>query len=253
MRLSRYIAEAGITSRRKAEILIANGRIKVNGKPVNEQGFTVDINKDIVELDNKVIEPINNKIYIMLNKPVNYLSTVHDPQGRATVISLLKGIKQRVYPVGRLDYDTEGLLLLSNDGDFTNLMIHPRYHISKKYQVWLQGNIDQKALRQLRQGVRLEDGITAPARAALIKSQNQQSLIELEIFEGRKRQVKRMCSKIGFPVLKLKRTAFGFLTLGDLLPGNYRYLQQHEVDGLISLAQRGANSNADNLQRERER
>lgn len=240
LRLSKYIADSGVASRRKAEALIKDSRIKVNGKLITEQGFTVDINKDVVEFDNRIIKPIDNNIYIMLNKPAYCLSTVYDPQGRPTVLSLLKGIKPRVYPVGRLDYDTEGLLLLTNDGYFTNLMIHPRYHISKKYQACLKGHIGQDALKKLSRGVWLEDGITAPARASLVKYQDRQSLIELEVFEGRKRQVKRMCREVGFPVLKLKRVAFGFLTLGNLPSGCFRYLQQQEVDGLMGIAGEGA-------------
>lgn len=235
MRIAKYIAHAGIASRRQAEQLVIDGKIKVNGEIVRELGFQLDPDHDQLEY-NKQIFKAESKVYILLNKPVNYISSVYDPQGRKTVLDILDGIKQRIYPVGRLDYDTEGLLLLSNDGEFTNLMIHPRYEMEKKYEAWVKGLPDENALNSLRNGVLLQDGITASASVKVIKKLRDKTLLELIIHEGRKRQVKRMCGSVGHPVLSLRRTAFAFLTLDGLKTGEYRYLQKAEIDHLIKLA-----------------
>lgn len=171
--------------------------------------------------------------------PAGYLSSTYDPHGRPTVMDLLKGIQGRLYPVGRLDLDTRGLLLLSNDGEFTNKIIHPRYHVDKKYQVLVKGQLSEKALRQLRKGVQLEDGLTSPAEVKVLQTNTNSTLIEMSIHEGRKRQVKRMLAQVGFPVISLKRTAIAFLDLGNLEEGQYRHLDPHEVKGLLDLAQSG--------------
>ena len=236
MRLSKYLADAGIASRRKSEKLISDGRVKVNGEIVREQGRSINPDSDMVELDGTTVRA-QDKIYLMLNKPAGYLSSTFDPQGRPTVMELLKGIKGRLYPVGRLDLDTRGLLLLSNDGDFTNLMIHPRYHIEKKYQAQVEGLITPEAVEMLTRGVHLEDGPTAPALVKVLKWERGSTLIEIVIHEGRKRQVKRMLAAVGFPVISLSRIALAFLTLEDLPEGQYRPLQPDEVDGLRELAQ----------------
>ncbi len=233
MRLSKYLADAGIASRRKSETLIAEGRIKINGVVVQEQGATINI-EDIVEFDG-IRVGVQEKIYILLNKPAGYICSVYDPYDRPTVIELVKDIKSRLYPVGRLDLDTEGLLILSNDGEFTNLMIHPRYHINKKYQAWIKGHITTAALKNLTQGVELEDGLTAPATVTVLEQDQHSTLIELEIHEGRKRQVKRMCAVVGFPVISLKRTAFAFLTLDNLETGHYRHLNPQEIEHLYKM------------------
>ncbi len=237
MRLSKYLADAGIASRRKSEKLISDGRVQVNGMVVLEQGCIVNTEKDIVLCDGIRVSG-QEKIYLLLNKPAGYLSSVNDPQGRPTVMELVKDIKGRLYPVGRLDMDTEGLLIMSNDGEFTNLMIHPRYHISKKYQTLVAGRINTAALQNLAQGVGLEDGLTAPASVVILEQRQKSTLIEIEIHEGRKRQVKRMCAAVGFPVISLKRTHFGFLTLGNLGIGQYRHLHPQEIEGLYTLATR---------------
>ena len=236
MRLSKYLADAGIASRRKSEKLISDGRVKVNGEIVREQGRLINPDLDMVEIDGTKVQA-QDKIYLMLNKPAGYLSSTFDPQGRPTVMELLKGIKGRLYPVGRLDLDTRGLLLLSNDGDFTNLIIHPRYHIEKKYQAQVEGLITPEAVETLTRGVHLEDGPTAPARVKVLKCERGSTLIEIVIHEGRKRQVKRMLAAVGFPVISLSRIALAFLTLEDLPEGQYRPLQPDEVDGLRELAQ----------------
>lgn len=229
------MAEAGIASRRKSEKLIAEGRVQVNGVVVSEQGWVLNPDDDTVECDGiLVVAP--KKIYIMLNKPAGYLCSVNDPHGRPTVLELLREITTRIYPVGRLDLDTEGLLILSNDGDFTNFMIHPRYNIDKKYQAWVKGHITSDALNKLAQGVELEDGLTAPASVIVLGYSQSSTMIELRIHEGRKRQVKRMCAAVGFPVISLKRTAFAFLTLDNVEVGKYRHLQPKEIEQLYKLA-----------------
>lgn len=231
MRLAKYLAEAGVASRRKAEELIMQGRVKINGLVVKEKGCTINPDVDRVEFDGRIISR-EEKVYILLNKPAGYISSVFDPQGRPTVMELLKDIKLRIYPVGRLDFDTEGLLLLSNDGDFTNLMIHPRYEINKTYQALVKGKPDKKSLQILQEGIQLEDGITAPARVNILKALQDKTLLEIEIHEGRKRQVKRMCLAVGHPVISLKRTTFGSLKLQGVAPGKYRFLTPSEVNRL---------------------
>lgn len=235
MRLAKFLADAGIASRRKAEKLIDDGRVKVNGITVLEQGYKIEPDKDKIEFDNRVVQK-EDKIYIILYKPGGYISSVYDPQGRPTVRELVTGIELRLYPVGRLDFDTEGILLLTNDGDFTNLMIHPRYEINKKYEALVAGHVKKSDINNLRKGLMLYDGITAPANVQIIKIIDNNTLLELEIHEGRKRQVKRMCAAVNHPVISLKRTAFAFLTLGDLSPGEYRYLTSREVEQLKNLA-----------------
>lgn len=231
MRLAKYLAEAGIASRRKAEEFIVQGRVRVNGLRVEEKGYIINPNLDRVEFDGRIISR-EEKIYILMNKPAGYISSVSDPQGRPTVMDLLQDIKLRVYPVGRLDFDTEGLLLFSNDGDFTNLMIHPRYKITKTYQALVKGKPDKKSLQMLRKGIQLEDGLTAPAQANILETYKDKALLEIKIHEGRKRQIKRMCLAIGHPVISLKRTAFGFLKLQGVALGKYRFLTPEEINRL---------------------
>jgi pseudouridine synthase len=238
MRLAKYLAGAGAASRRKAEQLIVEGRIKVNGVLVTEPGRVINPDLDIIDFDGQILKP-QKKIYLMLNKPAGYLSSTYDPHGRPTVMDLLMGIQSRLYPVGRLDLDTRGLLLLSNDGEFTNKIIHPRYHVDKKYQVLVKGQLSEKALRQLSKGVKLEDGLTSPAAVKVLQINTQSTLIEMSIHEGRKRQVKRMLAQVGFPVISLKRTAIAFLDLGNLEEGHYRHLDPHEVKALLDLAESG--------------
>lgn len=236
MRLAKYLAQAGVASRRKAEEMIEQKRVKVNGVTVENQGVKIDPERDIVEVDGQKIEKCKDKIYILLNKPAGYISSVYDPQGRPTVVELIKGENARIYPVGRLDFDTEGLLLLTNDGDFTNLMLHPRYEITKTYEAWIKGSITEEALERLRKGVLLEDGLTSPAQVRVIKKEREKTLLEIKIHEGRKRQVKRMCKEVGYPVIKLRRTAFAFLDLKGLAVGEYRYLTADEVERLKMIA-----------------
>lgn len=235
MRLAKYLAMAGVASRRQAEDLIRAGQVKVNGLVVDTPAINIDPEQDEIWFDGQLQRP-EQMTYLLLFKPVGYISSVYDPQGRPTVMELVKEIGQRIYPVGRLDLDTEGLLLMSNDGEFANLMIHPRYEMSKTYEALVEGKVGEKDLVQLKQGVLLEDGVTAPAQAQVIRQQSDQTLLQIEIHEGRKRQVRRMCAAIGHPVVHLKRVAFSGLTLTGLQPGQYRRLTAREKEELLQKA-----------------
>jgi pseudouridine synthase len=231
------IATAGITSRRKAEELIAEGRVVVNGKTVTEQGAKVDPLRDSVLVDGRKItgRPAPMCEYVLLNKPKGFISAVSDPLNRPVVVDLVKGVRGRLYPVGRLDYDAEGVLLLTNDGDLSNHLIHPKFGVQKTYLVKVKDAPSQEAISRLERGVYLEDGKTLPAKAHFIRRTAENSWIELTVREGRNRLVKRMCMAIGHPVAKLKRTEFAGIKLGLLKPGEYRRLTPQEVKELKSL------------------
>jgi 23S rRNA pseudouridine2605 synthase len=235
VRLAKYLANQGAASRRKSEVLISQGRVTVNGSTVSEQGFKIDPQKDRVEVDGKLLMP-EAKVYILLNKPSGYLSSVSDPWGRPVVVDLIKDSNRRIYPVGRLDFDTEGLLLLSNDGEFANLIIHPRHQIDKKYEALVTGRVSKDTISKLKKGIVLEDGITAPAQARILGYEPEKTLVEIIIHEGKKRQIKRMLACVGHPVEKLKRTGIAFLTLEGLSVGQYRYLTSEEVVKLKAAA-----------------
>ncbi|MDK2984652.1 MAG: rRNA synthase [Clostridia bacterium] len=231
-RLQKVLARAGIASRRKSEEIILQGRVKVNGKVVRKLGTKVDPDNDKIELDDRPIKGKEKKVYILLYKPSGYVTTMKDPQGRKTVADLVSPIPQRIYPVGRLDYDTEGLLLMTNDGKLVYRLTHPSHEVKKTYLATVKGHPSERALRRLRHGIKLEDGMTAPARVKLLKAYNNSSLLELIIHEGKNRQVRRMCEAVGHPVLKLKRTKVGFLTLDNLSKGEFRYLTNSEIKRL---------------------
>ena len=232
-RLQKVIAQAGIASRRKAEELILEGRVRVNGEPVRELGIKVT-EDDLVEVDGRPVRE-EKKVYILLNKPAGYISTVDDPRGRKTVLDLVADVKERVYPVGRLDYDTSGLLILTNDGELTYKLTHPSFEVKKTYLVEVEGN-PGKELERLEQGVLLSDGMTAPALVSRVKAGKESTSFQLTIHEGRNRQVRRMCEAIGHPVKSLKRIKFAFLELADLPEGKYRYLTEKEIKNLQGLA-----------------
>ena len=235
-RLQKILSAAGISSRRAAEDIILEGRVRVNGKVVTELGAKADPDNDHVKVDGKLINPKQPKAYIMLNKPAGFVTTMSDPEGRPIVAHLLKGVKVRVYPVGRLDYDTEGLLLLTNDGDFAHLVTHPRHELPKTYLVKVKGFLEDRHVQNLEQGVFLKDGKTAPARVRKLRKEESNSWVEITIHEGRKRQVRRMIDFTGHSVIKLKRTKVGNLNLGDLPVGAYRHLTLDEVRGLREMS-----------------
>jgi len=202
---------------------------------VTELGTKADPEKDRITVDGRLLshaQEKSEKVYILLNKPKGYISTVSDPQGRPTVIDLVKKIKTRMFPVGRLDYDAEGALLFTNDGELANKLIHPKYHIPKKYLVKVSDAPDEKDMAKLRKGIYLEDGRTLPAEAKFIKSTKTNSWIELTVYEGKNRLVKRMCFAIGHSVLKLQRTEFAGIKLGSLKQGDFRTLTMDEVERL---------------------
>jgi 23S rRNA pseudouridine2605 synthase len=232
-RLQKVLAHAGVASRRHCEELIVQGRVQVNGKVVRELGVKVNPEKDQILVDGRPIRK-EEHVYLLLYKPTGVITSVHDPQGRRVVTDLLKGVKQRVYPVGRLDYDTSGLLLLTNDGELANRLAHPSYEIDKVYRAWVKGVPAAEQVKRLAEGIMLEDGMTAPGRARLlaIAPARDKALLELTIHEGRNRQVRRMCEAIGHPVLSLERIRLGFLTLEGLEPGGYRPLTTAEVERL---------------------
>lgn len=238
-RLARFLAHAGVASRRHAEDLIAAGRVQVNGVTIREQGSRVDASRDIVRVDGHIIQPTSTHVYIMLHKPVGYLSTVSDPDGRPTVLDLLPSNLHdlRIYPVGRLDSDTSGLLLLTNDGDFALHLTHPRYALEKHYEALVQGQPSNTALNALRRGVMITEDNgrthkTAPAKVSPLRHVGEQTWIKLSIHEGRKRQVRRMLATVNLSVLVLKRVGIGDLTLGTLPERRWRYLTEEEMDTL---------------------
>lgn len=237
VRLQKLIAGTGLTSRRKAEALIAAGRVLVNGKTVTELGTKVDPARDHVKVDGKHLSAAQPVVYLMLNKPKNVVSTLDDPGGRTTVKDYLRGVSVRVFPVGRLDFDSEGLMLLTNNGDLAQAMLHPRYHVPKTYLIKVKGVLTDEDIRSLEQGVRLEDGMTSPAQVRKVRKVEANSWLEITIREGRKHQVKRMLESVGHPVIKLLRIRMGSLSLGDLQPGEFRFLTDREANGLRRLVE----------------
>lgn len=238
-RLQKRIASSGYTSRRKAETLITDGKVKVNGQVVTELGTKVS-NSDTVEVEGIKLEQ-EDKIYILFNKPAQVITSVSDDRGRKVVTDYFKDIETRIYPVGRLDYDTSGLLLLTNDGEFTNLMTHPRYHIKKKYVAKLKGYLMREEVKALEKGIELEDGFTQPAQVK-VKNQDKDkntTLVEITISEGRNRQVRRMFEHFGHQVSKLTRIQFGPIDIKGLNAGEGRVLTPHEVKTIRHLAENG--------------
>lgn len=240
-RLQKYMARSGVASRRASEQLIEQGRVFVNGHEVTRLGTTVDPQRDTVTVDGRIIRPASEFHYILLNKPAGYVTTVRDPGGRPTVMQLVADVGDRIYPVGRLDAASEGLLLLTNDGDLANQLLHPRYEVPKRYRATVRGNVTKAVLGRLASGVQLEDGPTAPARARLIRQSSNESVLELTLVEGRNRQVRRMCAAVGHPVLHLERIAFGPIRMGRLQRGRYRRLSAGEVGQLRRAASRAQN------------
>lgn len=233
-RLQKFLAQCGIASRRHAEQLILEGRVQVNGKKRAELGVKVDPDVDRVTVDGREVRPSDSLVYIALNKPIGYVTTAHDPQGRPTVMDLLDGVSQRVFSVGRLDLDSEGLLLLTNDGDFSFAMTHPRHEVVKEYHVTVLGTPEPDALDRLRKGVVLDGRATAPAKADILAAGNGHATLRVEIHEGRKRQVRRMLQTVGHPVVTLRRVRIGPIRLKGLKPGEFRRLTDEELTALRS-------------------
>ena len=231
MRLQKYIASAGVTSRRKAEQWIADGRVIVNGEIVREMGIQVTPGSDHVVVDGRVVIFQEDYVYYLFYKPIHVISSVSDPHGRRVVTDYLPK-EPRVYPVGRLDFMTSGLLLLTNDGEFTNYMIHPRHEVDKTYQVLVEGRPSMEEMERLKNGIELDGRKTKAALVENVVPKGNNLLFEMTIQEGRNRQVRRMCDVIDHPVVELKRIRMGSLVLGSLKPGEYRMLSKQEIESL---------------------
>ncbi len=234
MRLQKFLATCGVASRRKSEELISNGRVKVNGNIITEMGFKVNPETDQVSVDNKTITLEERKVYIMLNKPKGYVTTVSDQFNRKKVTDLVD-VSCRVFPVGRLDYNTSGLLILTNDGELTFRLTHPKFKVEKVYIAKIKGIPTKEELNNFEKGLRIENYITAPAKIKILKKSKDSCTVEITIREGKNRQVRKMCDAIGHPVLELKRIKMGRINLGDLEVGNWRYFTEREIDYLKKL------------------
>jgi len=222
-----------VASRRGAKELISQGRIAVNGRIVLIPGTHIDPARDIVTFDGDRVRMTGRRIYLMLNKPAGYLTTAKRQDGRPIVMDLISDIDERIYPVGRLDFDTEGLLLLTNDGDFAYRLTHPKFKVEKVYLAWVSGVPSEERLNELRKGVRTKRFKAAPAKVDLLKIKGGDALLRITIHEGRKRQIKHMCSAIGHKVIKLKRIQIGPIKLGNLPVGRYRFLREEEVRTIL--------------------
>ncbi|MDW7672498.1 MAG: pseudouridine synthase [Bacillota bacterium] len=232
MRLQKYLAMNGVASRRQCESFIAAGLIEVNGQVVTEMGVQINPENDEVTYRGKPVRQQEQKITILLHKPMGVISTASDQFDRPTVVDLVNR-KERLYPVGRLDYLTSGLILLTNDGDLALRLTHPRYETEKVYQAELHGIITEEKMQQFREGIQVEDYVTLPAQIRIIHKEKDRCQVEIVLREGRNRQVRKMCETLGYPVSHLKRVAIGSLTLGDLQPGQCRLLTEEEVKELM--------------------
>jgi len=232
LRINRILSMAGVTSRRKADEMILAGRVAVNGLIVTEPGTKASWGRDSITVDGLAIPGLPEKIYLMLNKPFGYICSLSDPEGRALVTDLITGIKERIYPVGRLDFNSLGLLLLTNDGEWTRRLTHPSFGIRRTYKATVAGMISQEAMDLLEKGVILEDGPSGPAKVTLITKNERHSILRLTISQGRNRQIRRMIEAVGYDVIHLVRIGFGPLVLGDLKIGQFRHLTEEEVSAI---------------------
>jgi len=233
LRLQKYLAECGAGSRRRCEEFISAGRVSVNGFPAT-LGQSVDPGVDQVSLDGSPVLR-NSKVYVVLNKPKGVITTAHDTHDRRTVLELLEGVRDRVFPVGRLDFDVAGTLLLTNDGELSHRLTHPSFGVDKVYLAWVEGRATTQAVQKLCVGVELEDGKTSPATVAILKHARDATLLRIVVHEGRKRLIKRMCAAVGHPVRDLFRVTFGGVSAEELQPGEWRYLSDEEVASLQKL------------------
>jgi pseudouridine synthase len=233
-RLQKVMAHAGVASRRKSEEIIAEGRVKVNGEIVTEMGFKVDPDEDEIVVDGELISE-EKKRYLLLNKPEGYITTVSDPEGRPTVMDLIPDLKQRLYPAGRLDYDSSGLLIMTNDGDLTYKLTHPKKEVDKKYRVLVQGEMTEEDFNKFENGMVIDGQKTAPAKISNVNYKGDKTEFDIIIHEGRNRQVRRMVQIAGFSVISLKRIGFAFLSLTGVKEGEFRYLSDQEITKLKNM------------------
>ena len=240
-RLQKYLASCGVASRRMSEEIIKSGRVAVNGQIVTEMGVKIKIGTDKVTVDGKDITPEEEHVYLMLNKPEGYVTTAHDPQGRPTVLDLVAEVPQRVFPIGRLDVDTEGLLFLTNDGELAYRLTHPKFAVTKVYHALVTGKPSEDKLDRMRNGLKLEDGMTKPCTVKVIRRYNHKTMLEITMSEGRNRQVRRMCQAIGNPIIELERVKIENIELSQVKRGQYRKLTLEELAPLMYKVQLGAN------------
>ena len=232
MRLQKYMAKCGVASRRKSEKMISEGRVTINGSVVRELGTMINPKKDVIRVNNRRIKVETNNVYIMLNKPRGYVTTLKDKHNDKIVLDLIDGIEERIFPVGRLDADTSGLLLMTNDGDLAYKLTHPSYEVPKKYIALVEGIPNNKKLNRFRKGLRIDGRLTSRAYVKIIKKNKETSILEISIHEGRNRQIRKMCEYIRHPVIELKRTSIGNLNLGNLDIGKWRFLTDKEIEYL---------------------
>lgn len=235
IRLQKYLALSGVASRRKSEEIILEGRIKVNGSVVTELGTKIDPDKDVVLFDNKVIKQEEKKVYYLLNKPVGYVTTAKDQFNRPNVVEIINSEKYRIYPVGRLDYNTSGLLILTNDGDLTNKITHPANHVEKTYLVKCKGAVSKQGLDRLRNGIDIGGYVTQKAKVEIIKTDGRNTSVKITISEGKNRQIRKMFDAIGNPVIDLKRISIGAIKVDGIEIGKYRSMTDDELRYLKSL------------------
>lgn len=237
VRLQKFIADCGITSRRKAEELIVQGRVKVNSETITELGTKVEPSIDVVFVDGQVVDMNSvNRVYLLMNKPRGYVTTVNDPEGRRTVMELCKEVAERIYPVGRLDYLSEGLLLMTNDGEVANLVMHPSYEITKVYEVKVFGAVSDGILKKLRAGITIEDSFVKPLGVRVIEQLPSKTWLEFRLGEGKNREIRKICESCGLTVDKLRRIAIGGLSIDGIKPGSFRYYTKKQL-----LAELGVN------------
>jgi len=231
MRINKYIAQAGVASRRKADELIAAGNVKVNGLVLKEPGYDV-VEGDVVEVNGRRIQAEEKKVYILLNKPIGYVTTVSDDKERPTVMDLVKDVDARIFPVGRLDYNTSGMLIMTNDGDFAYKVTHPKHELTKTYRARVAGILSNEKVWKLRKGVDIGGFVTSPARVEVVKGLPRSTVVDITIHEGKNRQVRKMFKAVGNNVQELERIAIGNIKLGRLAEGHYRKLTREEVEYL---------------------
>ncbi|MGN1382387.1 MAG: pseudouridine synthase [Eubacterium sp.] len=236
MRINKYIAEAGIASRRKADELIRQGKVKVNGAVLTQPGYDVQDSDQVIVCGQPVRHTEQAKVYYMLNKPPGCITSVHDDKGRPTVMDLMQEVEERIYPVGRLDFQTSGLLFLTNDGDFAYHLTHPKHEVGKTYVLRAEGSLSRRQLQLLRNGVNIGGFRTSPARVHVLKCNKHSTVLEMTIHEGKNRQIRRMLEAVGSHVLELERIAYGNIVLGHLKPGRFRKLSPSEVAYLMQKA-----------------
>lgn len=233
-RLQKFLAEAGIASRRKAEELISEGKVSVNGKIIKELGFKVN-EKDVIFYNGKRVIKETKNIYILFNKPEGCVTTVKDQFGRKTVLDYIPNVNERIYPIGRLDYETSGLIILTNDGDLTYTLTHPKHNVEKTYIAKVEGQLTEEKIEMLRNGVLIDDRKTYPAKVKIISENKAYSVLEIKISEGRNRQVRKMCDAVGHSVVTLMRKSIGKIELEKLKKGEYRFLTTEEIEYLKKL------------------